>query len=196
VLKQKKNWQEMELKPFKFPDNTVDELTEKETSLTKNDQYVPVGTLKRSDNEYNLNNITFIQSEVPNYINIDKENPRNWKELKQKYSTKYNELLILSGNENDVQYFLLLEEAFFLCYTLECLEIQTENGLPINTSECWEQFNGLKENFPFFYVAYHYYRSKGWAVKPGQQYGGDFGMLYLLKILVLNFMNTHTFFYL
>uniref|UniRef100_A0A2S2Q875 tRNA-intron lyase n=1 Tax=Sipha flava TaxID=143950 RepID=A0A2S2Q875_9HEMI len=63
---------------------------------------------------------------------------------------------------------------------LKCLEIQGENGLVMNVQECWKQFNGLKKDFPYFYAAYHYYRSKEWVVKPGHQYGGDY-VLYKLS---------------
>lgn len=98
----------------------------------------------------------------------------NWKDLKSSRSTEYEQLLILSGVQHELSYFLLLEEAFFLCYTLECLEMRKENGSLMSIVECWKQFNGLKKNFLYYYAAYHYYRSKGWVVKPGQQYGGDY----------------------
>lgn len=151
VLRQKKDWQSMELIPFEFPHNNKDKKEEE---------------------------ISHIELQKANEHDVNKPVYKKWKDLKSSHSKEYEQLLILSGvKHNNLTYFLLLEEAFFLCYTLECLEIRTENGSFISELECWKQFNGLKKNFPYFYAAYHYYRSKGWAVKPGQQYGGDYGNL-------------------
>lgn len=165
VLKQKKNWQAMKLISFEFPNNnekySTEDESEKAESLNQN-----VQTSANTSTIYTLNSIS----------NDDPASSSSkWKELKTSCTKEYNELLILSGHEHHIPYYLLLEEAFFLCYTLECLEIKDENDTVINILDCWEKFNGLRTNFPFFYAAYHYYRSKGWAVKPGQQYGGDFG---------------------
>jgi len=148
VLRQKKNWQAMELVPFEFPHNNQNVTDEKNLQIKLQENYV-----------------------------ANKPVCNNWKELKSSCSTEYEQLLILSGVQHELSYFLLLEEAFFLSYTLECLEMRKENGSLISIVECWKQFNGLKKNFPYFYAAYHYYRSKGWVVKPGQQYGGDYGKL-------------------
>lgn len=165
VLKQKKNWQAMELVSFEFPNNnkkhSTEDESEKAESFNQN-----VQTSANTSTIYTLNSIS----------NDDPASSSSkWKELKTSCTKEYNELLILSGHEHHIPYYLLLEEAFFLCYTLECLEIKDENDTVINIHDCWEKFNDLRINFPFFYAAYHYYRSKGWAVKPGQQYGGDFG---------------------
>ncbi|XP_015372526.1 PREDICTED: tRNA-splicing endonuclease subunit Sen2-1 [Diuraphis noxia] len=145
VLRQKKNWQAMELVAFDFPHNTQNVTDEKNLHIKLQEAY-------------------FANKPVYN----------NWKELKSSCSTEYEQLLILSGVQHELSYFLLLEEAFFLCYTLECLEVRNENGSLISVNDCWNQFNSLKKNFPYFYAAFHYYRSKGWVVKPGQQYGGDY----------------------
>ncbi|CAH1736013.1 unnamed protein product [Aphis gossypii] len=145
VLRQKKNWQAMELVPFEFPNNNQN-YEDKKNTRTK------------FQKPHDANKPTY----------------NNWKDLKSSRSTEYEQLLILSGVQHELSYFLLLEEAFFLCYTLECLEMRKENGSLMSVVECWKQFNGLKKNFPYYYAAYHYYRSKGWVVKPGQQYGGDY----------------------
>lgn len=173
VLWQKKNWQAMELVPFEFPQNHYE--------FHKDNSEKTESSVQEKSKPFEFPNINKNES-VEDVHDCDKCSlpPSNWKELKTSCTKKYDELLILSGHEHSVPYFLLLEEAFFLFYTLECLEIKDESGSVMSVPECWKLFNELKTNFSFFYAAYHYYRSKGWAVKPGQQYGGDFGKILLL----------------
>lgn len=170
VLRQKKNWQAMELVPFEFPDNNY-VLHKDKSEGTESSVQEGLNPLEGS----NKNKYESIDS-ANSHVKCS-PSPSNWKELKSSCTKKYDELLILSGHEHHVPYILLLEEAFFLCYTLECLEIKDESGSVISVPDCWKLFNELKTNFPFYYAAYQYYRSKGWAVKPGQQYGGDFGKI-------------------
>lgn len=197
VSKQKNNWHAMELVPFEFPNNI--ESKEVEEIQVENDhencQLIGESTISNKNLTADcIQKINLLKQNIqnhapedslPNYIkdsNISDNiivdgTPANWKDLKTNFNKEHNELLILSGCKDNILYYLLLEEAFFLCYTLECLEIQGENGLLINVSECWKQFNNLKKDFPYFYAAYHYYRSREWVVKPGHQYGGDYGKL-------------------
>lgn len=145
-----------------------------ESSIShENEWYIQkIKSLKRKSDV--LEEEICIYPQEPTHVVVD-ENPVNWKVLKKQFSREYDQLLTLSGHEHCMPFFLLLEEAFFLCYTLECLEVREENGSIMGVLECWKKFNSLKKDFPFLYAAYHYYRSKGWAVKPGQQYGGDYG---------------------
>lgn len=176
VLRQKKNWQSMELVPFEFPQNN------KNYGESNSTDHQLIGESSNSNKNTTINfnqQSTFLKpSQEPTISdNIVEGTPSNWKDFKTKCSKELDELLILSGYENhNVPYFLFLEEAFFLSYTLECLEVR-ENGSIINALDCWMKFNRLKKDFSFFYASYHYYRSKGWVVKPGNQYGGDFGKL-------------------
>jgi len=39
----------------------------------------------------------------------------------------------------------------------------------------WLEFSRLSPRFPERYVAYHYFRSKGWVPKTGLKFGSDFG---------------------
>ncbi|XP_033226834.1 tRNA-splicing endonuclease subunit Sen2 isoform X2 [Belonocnema kinseyi] len=69
---------------------------------------------------------------------------------------------------------LTFEETFFLMFGLGCLRVVDFQGKVLSIKEAWEHF--CRED-PFFvqkYVIYHYFRSKGWVVKPGLKYGGDF----------------------
>ncbi|ETE56862.1 tRNA-splicing endonuclease subunit Sen2, partial [Ophiophagus hannah] len=68
---------------------------------------------------------------------------------------------------------LSLEEAFFLVYALGCLNIYY-NEAPLSILKLWELFSKAQPNFKATYMAYHYFRSKGWVPKVGLKYGTDF----------------------
>ncbi|XP_074735840.1 tRNA-splicing endonuclease subunit Sen2 [Strix uralensis] len=67
---------------------------------------------------------------------------------------------------------LSLEEAFFLVYALGCLSI-CYGEEPLTILKLWEVFSEVKPNFKTTYMAYHYFRSKGWVPKVGLKYGTD-----------------------
>ncbi|XP_067007285.2 tRNA-splicing endonuclease subunit Sen2 [Anabrus simplex] len=69
---------------------------------------------------------------------------------------------------------LTLEEAFFLSYGLGCLQVQGILGNDLPILEMWKLFLQSQPDFVEKYVVYHYFRSKGWIVKPGIKFGGDF----------------------
>lgn len=70
---------------------------------------------------------------------------------------------------------LSLEEAFFLHNSLRCLRIRNfEQTSETSTEKFLDICCALKKNFILHFVAYHYYRSKGWIVKDGLKFGGDF----------------------
>ncbi|XP_055985513.1 tRNA-splicing endonuclease subunit Sen2 [Sorex fumeus] len=67
---------------------------------------------------------------------------------------------------------LSLEEAFFLVYALGCLSIYREEE-PLTILQLWEVFTAAQPSFRTTYMAYHYFRSKGWVPKVGLKYGTD-----------------------
>ncbi|CAO1318429.1 unnamed protein product [Diamesa serratosioi] len=69
---------------------------------------------------------------------------------------------------------LFLEEAFFLHYNIDCLDILDLDNNLISTQELWNKFSKLKSNFVECYVAYLYLKSKNWVIKPGIKFGGEF----------------------
>nr|XP_023992529.1 tRNA-splicing endonuclease subunit Sen2 [Salvelinus alpinus] len=71
---------------------------------------------------------------------------------------------------------LTLEEAFFLVYALGCLSVYY-NEEPLSVLQLWEMFRSVQPHFETAYMAYHYFRSRGWVPKPGVKYGTDL-MLY------------------
>ncbi|NWI93966.1 SEN2 endonuclease, partial [Pitta sordida] len=67
---------------------------------------------------------------------------------------------------------LSLEEAFFLVYALGCLSIYYGEE-PLSILKLWEVFTEVKPDFRTTYMAYHYFRSRGWVPKVGLKYGTD-----------------------
>ncbi|XP_030657644.1 tRNA-splicing endonuclease subunit Sen2 isoform X1 [Nomascus leucogenys] len=67
---------------------------------------------------------------------------------------------------------LSLEEAFFLVYALGCLSIYYEKE-PLTIVKLWKAFTVVQPTFRTTYMAYHYFRSKGWVPKVGLKYGTD-----------------------
>ncbi|XP_051649328.1 tRNA-splicing endonuclease subunit Sen2 isoform X2 [Manacus candei] len=67
---------------------------------------------------------------------------------------------------------LSLEEAFFLVYALGCLSIYYGEE-PLTIVQLWEVFSEVKPDFKTTYMAYHYFRSRGWVPKVGLKYGTD-----------------------
>lgn len=65
------------------------------------------------------------------------------------------------------------EEAFYLSHKLNILNIISEDGgKNLNETELWECFRN--KNFIPRYVAYCYYRERGWVPKSGLKFGVDF----------------------
>ncbi|XP_045846974.1 tRNA-splicing endonuclease subunit Sen2 isoform X2 [Meles meles] len=64
------------------------------------------------------------------------------------------------------------EEAFFLVYALGCLSIYYEKE-PLTILKLWKAFTAVQPTFRTTYMAYHYFRSKGWVPKVGLKYGTD-----------------------
>lgn len=65
-----------------------------------------------------------------------------------------------------------LEEAFFLVYALGCLTVYYMEE-PLSIAKLWDVFSVIKPSFRTTYMAYHYFRSKGWVPKVGLKYGTD-----------------------
>lgn len=82
---------------------------------------------------------------------------------------------------------LSLEEAFFLQYSLKCLEICDLSNQVLETKELWIKFCNLKKNFVTSYVTYHHLRSLNWVVRNGFKFGGDFcKYIFLLHLFLLH----------
>lgn len=66
------------------------------------------------------------------------------------------------------------QEAFFLLYGLGCLQIVNLDNTLLNVDKCWDLFVTADKKFINEYIVYHYYRSKGYVVKPGIKFGGAY----------------------
>lgn len=69
---------------------------------------------------------------------------------------------------------LTAQESFFLLYGLGCLQIINFDNTVLSIEQCWELFTKSDHYFIEKYVVYHYFRSKGYIVKPGIKFGGDY----------------------
>ncbi|XP_068618122.1 uncharacterized protein Tsen2 [Battus philenor] len=69
---------------------------------------------------------------------------------------------------------LTTQESFFLLYGLGCLQILNSDNKVLSISQCWSLFTNRDKHFLEKYIVYHYFRSKGYIVKPGIKFGGDF----------------------
>lgn len=83
---------------------------------------------------------------------------------------------------------LTLEEAFFLSHTINVLDVYYE-GEVLSHENMWTKFQQIVSNFIPKYVAYHYFRSKGWVVKPGIKFGGDYSKHILLSKVIFHSFN-------
>ncbi|KAL2325149.1 hypothetical protein Fmac_024207 [Flemingia macrophylla] len=77
--------------------------------------------------------------------------------------------------KNKLWFQLSFEEAFYLSYSLKCLNIDGSGDTsPQNDVELWHYMQSQKQTFPCLYKAYSYLRMKNWVVRSGAQYGVDF----------------------
>ena len=62
-----------------------------------------------------------------------------------------------------------------MSYGLGCLKVLDENNTPLDLVALWHRFSAANNRFIPNYVAYHYFRSKGWVPKVGLKYGAEYG---------------------
>lgn len=84
-----------------------------------------------------------------------------------------------SGKNDGSTITLTLHEAFFLLHALGCLSIEYQTK-KIGIEDCWKVFRkyhatfNIKTDFAIEYSVYLYFRSRGWIVKTGENYGTNF----------------------
>ncbi|BDA46875.1 probable tRNA-splicing endonuclease subunit Sen2 at C-terminar half [Coccomyxa sp. Obi] len=74
---------------------------------------------------------------------------------------------------------LSLEEAFFLAHALRALTVsvasaEAQSPLALTCEELWARCLEMKHDFALSYIPFCHFRSKGWVVRPGAQYGVDY----------------------
>ena len=77
------------------------------------------------------------------------------------------------GQENE-SLLLFPEEAFFLQYFLNCLEIRRTDQSLMTDEECLLEFTRIHPQFLTYFAVYTYLRSKNWVIKSGIKFGGDY----------------------
>ncbi|KAL8212434.1 UNVERIFIED_CONTAM: hypothetical protein K2H54_046663 [Gekko kuhli] len=119
-----------------------------------------------SSGEYSHQEFVLVQEESD--WNPEEENAHEASQLNKK------EKLVCRRNPFRIFEYLQLslEEAFFLVYGLGCLNIYY-NEVPLSILKLWEFFSEVQPNFRTTYMAYHYFRGKGWVPKVGLKYGTD-----------------------
>ncbi|KAL4217641.1 tRNA-splicing endonuclease subunit Sen2 [Mactra antiquata] len=95
-----------------------------------------------------------------NTVHVPLRHKTKWLPVRKKEIFQFNEPLMLS-----------FEEAFFLCYGLGCLTVTDETQEKLTIHKLWGRFNHT--TFLPRYIAYHYFRSKGWVPKPNILFGTD-----------------------
>ncbi|XP_068550710.1 tRNA-splicing endonuclease subunit Sen2 [Anas acuta] len=115
---------------------------------------------------------------APEYVLVEEEDesglcPESDSAHEQENLVKKEKLVCRKNPFRIFEYLQLsLEEAFFLVYALGCLTIYYGEE-PLTILKLWEFFSEVKPSFKTIYMAYHYFRSKGWVPKVGLKYGTD-----------------------
>lgn len=97
--------------------------------------------------------------------------------LESQHVALQNELAYVSAplmvGEMGEPLLLALEEAFFLQYALQCLDVITEDGIELTVEQAWRLYRRLDARFAEKYVSYQFHRSHGWCPKQGIKFGSD-----------------------
>ena len=75
--------------------------------------------------------------------------------------------------ENQHWFQLCMEEAFYPCHSLKCLDV-VEDKCSKTDDQLWQCMESRRALFPYLYKAYSHLRMKNWVVKSGVKYGVDF----------------------
>ncbi|KRT81387.1 hypothetical protein AMK59_5286 [Oryctes borbonicus] len=68
---------------------------------------------------------------------------------------------------------LSLVEAYYLAKDIGCLSVYEEDAL-LDIRNIWGKFSKSDIHFIPNYITYNHFRRKGWVVKPGIKFGGDY----------------------
>lgn len=156
----------------------IDEITAKIISDSEKRSKKDVIDLVSSDEEYGGQSNSVHEMKTEQFHNPHKEDlvvivPNSDSE-DENYFANMKPKCCLNKIKLQEKLMLTLQEAFFLLYGLGCLQIVNIDNTLLSIEQCWELFAVAEKNFVPKYVVYHYYRSKGYVVKSGIKFGGDY----------------------
>ncbi|KAF1670679.1 tRNA-splicing endonuclease subunit Sen2, partial [Pygoscelis papua] len=149
-----------------------------EVSCQKHGFHMHCGCKAKESTEQRSCEMIKSKERTPEYVLVQEEEegslcPRDDSAHAQENLVKKEKLVCRRNPFRIFEYLQLsLEEAFFLVYALGCLSIYYGEE-PLTILKLWEVFSEVKPNFKTTYMAYHYFRSKGWVPKVGLKYGTD-----------------------
>lgn len=139
---------------------------DKASTSSRNDEMEISNDEVNEEQEVDVTSLKFPSKSVIVLPDSDIEKDDYFKDLKPKLCIDESNLY-----ENLI---LTLEEAYFLAFGLGCLQILDESKNALSLEDSWSLFCNSHVNFSMLYIVYHHFRSKGWIVKPGIKFGGDF----------------------
>ncbi|NXN21258.1 SEN2 endonuclease, partial [Nycticryphes semicollaris] len=149
-----------------------------EVTCQKHGFLAQCGCKARESTEQRLRDMINSKERAPEYVLVQEEEkgslcPEDDSACVQENLVKKEKLVCRRNPFRIFEYLQLsLEEAFFLVYALGCLRIYYGEE-PLTILKLWEIFSEVKPDFKTTYMAYHYFRSKGWVPKVGLKYGTD-----------------------
>ncbi|XP_026756479.2 tRNA-splicing endonuclease subunit Sen2 [Galleria mellonella] len=151
----------------------IDELSAKIVSDCENKNVIDLVSSDEDDN-----NITdFVSPQLDNYNASEKQDMvvvvANSDSEEEDYFANLKPQCCLNKTKLEEKLMLTLQEAFFLLYGLGCLQVVHADKV-LNIEQCLELFTETDKHFVTKYVVYHYFRSKGYVVKSGIKFGGDY----------------------
>uniref|UniRef100_A0A803Y2Y9 tRNA-splicing endonuclease subunit Sen2 n=1 Tax=Meleagris gallopavo TaxID=9103 RepID=A0A803Y2Y9_MELGA len=149
-----------------------------QASCQKHGSHVHCGCKAKGGPEQESCNVAKSRERAPEYVLVQEEEEgslclEEGSAHEQEKFVKKEKLVCRRNPFRIFEYLQLsLEEAFFLVYALGCLTVYYGEE-PLTILKLWEIFSEVKPSFKTTYMAYHYFRSKGWVPKVGLKYGTD-----------------------
>lgn len=183
---------EIDAKNIEIDEVTLDSAEEDDICVIVNRNSDKYDNVRSSPNIYDNKNSSEERNEEEESWTLNYYDFKN--DCINKDDNQHGKLLVLPDSDSDTENYLknikprienegfpvrealhlTFEETFFLLFGLGCLQVIHFDGSLLDINSAWLYFCKEKPDFLQKYVVYHYYRSKGWVVKPGIKYGGDF----------------------
>lgn len=187
-----RNENEMNTKDVEIDEVTLDSAEEDDICIIINRNSDKYNNAESSPNTHDNKNNPEERNEEEEYWKLNYYDFKS--DCMNEDNNQHGKLLVLPDSDSDTENYLknikprienegfpirealhlTFEETFFLLFGLGCLQVIHFDNSLLDINSAWLYFCKEKPDFLQKYVVYHYYRSKGWVVKPGLKYGGDF----------------------